>query len=188
MPIPWAVGRLPTANCAATMWAIICRRARCSTPAPAMNSSPPRPMSWWLCWRECQAKDGYLGAYPTTFYDRLRKHEQVWAPFYTYHKIMAGLIDMYEHTGNQQALEMATRMADWADTYATELYRRRLAARAAGGAGRHERGVVQSLRDHRQSEVSRPGLSASNTRRSSIRWRRTRTCSAATMPTRIFPR
>ena len=67
---------------------------------------------------ECQAKDGYLGAYPATFYDRLRKHERVWAPFYTYHKIMAGLIDMYQHTGNQQALDMALRMADWADTYA----------------------------------------------------------------------
>ncbi|MGB6974251.1 MAG: beta-L-arabinofuranosidase domain-containing protein [Terracidiphilus sp.] len=67
---------------------------------------------------ECQAKDGYLGAYPTTFYDRLRKHERVWAPFYTYHKIMAGLIDMYQHAGNKKALEMATRMADWAYTYA----------------------------------------------------------------------
>jgi DUF1680 family protein len=66
---------------------------------------------------ECQQKDGYLGAYPATFYDKLRKHEKVWAPFYTYHKILAGLIDMYEHTGNQQALEMAERMADWADVY-----------------------------------------------------------------------
>jgi DUF1680 family protein len=67
---------------------------------------------------ECQAKDGYLGAYPVGFYERLRKHERVWAPFYTYHKIMAGLIDMYEHTGNRQALDMALHMADWADTYA----------------------------------------------------------------------
>ena len=67
---------------------------------------------------ECQGKDGYLGAYPATFYDRLRAHQKVWAPFYTYHKIMAGLIDMYEHTGNQQALDMALRMADWADAYA----------------------------------------------------------------------
>jgi DUF1680 family protein len=65
----------------------------------------------------CQAKDGYLGAYPVAFYDRLRKHEHVWAPFYTYHKIIAGLIDMYEQTGNQQALTMATRMADWAAAY-----------------------------------------------------------------------
>jgi hypothetical protein len=67
---------------------------------------------------ECQAKDGYLGAYPATFYDRLRSHQRVWAPFYTYHKIIAGLIDMYEHIGNRQALDMALRMADWADVYA----------------------------------------------------------------------
>lgn len=67
---------------------------------------------------ECQAKDGYLGAYPATLYDRLRSHQRVWAPFYTYHKIVAGLIDMYEHNGNQQALDMALRMADWADVYA----------------------------------------------------------------------
>ncbi len=67
---------------------------------------------------ECQAKDGYLGAYPASFYDRLRNHQKVWAPFYTYHKILAGLIDMYQHTGSQQALEMALRMADWADVYA----------------------------------------------------------------------
>lgn len=67
---------------------------------------------------ECQAKDGYLGAYPAAFYDRLRKHEKVWAPFYTYHKIMAGMIDMYEHTGNKQALDVALHMADWADVYA----------------------------------------------------------------------
>jgi uncharacterized protein len=67
---------------------------------------------------ECQAKDGYLGAYPAAFYERLRKHEKVWAPFYTYHKIIAGLIDMYEHTGNQQALDIALRMTDWADVYA----------------------------------------------------------------------
>jgi DUF1680 family protein len=66
---------------------------------------------------ECQQKDGYLGAYPTTFYDRLRAYKDVWAPFYTYHKILAGLLDMYQLTGNQQALAMALKMADWADAY-----------------------------------------------------------------------
>lgn len=64
--------------------------------------------------KECQAKDGYLGAYPTTLYDRLGKHEKVWAPFYTYHKILAGMLDTYEHTGNPEALQVAARMADWA--------------------------------------------------------------------------
>ena len=70
---------------------------------------------------ECQAKDGYLGAYPASFYERLRKHEKVWAPFYTYHKIIAGMLDMYEHTGNKQALSIAVRMADWADTYSRSI-------------------------------------------------------------------
>ena len=66
---------------------------------------------------ECQQKDGYLSAFPVELFDRLRKHQRVWAPFYTYHKILAGLIDMYEHAGNQQALDMALRMAEWAAAY-----------------------------------------------------------------------
>ena len=70
---------------------------------------------------QCQQKDGYLGAYPTTFYDRLRAHQKVWAPFYTYHKILAGMLDMHEHTGNKQALDIATKMADWADAYSRSI-------------------------------------------------------------------
>jgi DUF1680 family protein len=75
---------------------------------------------------ECQQKNGYLGAYPTTFYDRLRAYKDVWAPFYTYHKILAGLLDMHQLTGNQQALGMALKMADWADAYSQSVI-------AAGG-------------------------------------------------------
>lgn len=63
---------------------------------------------------KCQQANGYLGAYPESFYDRLRNHEKVWAPFYTYHKIMAGHLDMYVHCGNEQALQTTQRMADWA--------------------------------------------------------------------------
>lgn len=62
----------------------------------------------------CQQDDGYLGAYPASFYDRLKSYKPVWAPFYTYHKIMAGLVDMYVHCGNTHALVIAGRMADWA--------------------------------------------------------------------------
>jgi DUF1680 family protein len=70
---------------------------------------------------KCQRSDGYLGAYPAGFYDRLRSHERVWAPFYTYHKIMAGLLDMYVHCGNMQALAMCVRMADWAGKWVEPL-------------------------------------------------------------------
>jgi DUF1680 family protein len=63
---------------------------------------------------KCQKPNGYLGAYSEEFYDRLKNHQKVWAPFYTYHKIMAGHLDMYVHCGNEQALQTITRMADWA--------------------------------------------------------------------------
>jgi DUF1680 family protein len=63
---------------------------------------------------ECQQPNGYLGAYPESTYDKLKKHEPVWAPFYTYHKIMAGHLDMYTHCGSLTAFQTVQRMADWA--------------------------------------------------------------------------
>jgi len=60
---------------------------------------------------------GYLSAFPVEFFDRLRNRERVWAPFYTIHKIMAGLLDMYLYTGNEQALEVVEKMAGWTAGY-----------------------------------------------------------------------
>ena len=57
--------------------------------------------------------DGYLSAFPKEFFDRLREGKRVWAPFYTLHKIMAGMLDMYVHCGNEQALEVVEGMAKW---------------------------------------------------------------------------
>ncbi len=37
-----------------------------------------------------------------------------WVPWYTMHKIFQGLIDAYWYGGNEQALEVVTRLADWA--------------------------------------------------------------------------
>jgi uncharacterized protein len=58
-------------------------------------------------------KAGYLSAFPESFLDRWDDTGKVWAPWYTLHKIMAGLIDDYEICGNQQALDVAVRMAGW---------------------------------------------------------------------------
>jgi uncharacterized protein len=68
---------------------------------------------------KCQAalKSGYLSAFPVEFFDRLRERERVWAPFYTVHKIMAGLLDMYVYCDNEQALEMVQKMAAWTAGY-----------------------------------------------------------------------
>ena len=64
---------------------------------------------------DCQKahQNGYLSAFPEEFFDRLREGRPVWAPFYTYHKIMAGLLDVYVHCGNDQALAVAEGMAEW---------------------------------------------------------------------------
>ena len=58
---------------------------------------------------------GYLSAFPIEFFDRLDLGEQVWAPFYTVHKIMAGLFDMYRLAGNKRALDVLLGMAAWVD-------------------------------------------------------------------------
>jgi len=61
--------------------------------------------------------NGYLSAFPTELFDRLKSGTRVWAPFYTIHKIMAGHLDMYTHCGNEQALQNVENMAGWVEDY-----------------------------------------------------------------------
>lgn len=66
---------------------------------------------------KCQmalGKAGYLSAYPEEFIDRVIEGKRVWAPWYTLHKIMAGLLDMHTFCGNKQALGVLEKMAAWA--------------------------------------------------------------------------
>ncbi len=56
---------------------------------------------------------GYLSAFPESYLDRLEAGEPVWAPYYTLHKILAGLYDMHAHAANAQALEMALRLSGY---------------------------------------------------------------------------
>lgn len=58
--------------------------------------------------------NGYLSAFPEQLIDRNIAGQSVWAPWYTLHKILAGLIDQYLHCDNAQALEIACDMAGWA--------------------------------------------------------------------------
>lgn len=57
--------------------------------------------------------NGYLSAFPETFFDRLRADERVWAPFYTLHKILQGLLDTHTLSGSAEALDVAKRLAAW---------------------------------------------------------------------------
>jgi len=136
---------------------------------------------------ECQAKDGYLGAYPATFYDKLRAHQRVWAPFYTYHKILAGMIDMHEHTGNKQALEVALKMADWADTYSKSFAAddwQRVLLTEHGGMNE----ASFNLYAITGTTNTKTWPTDSSTRKYSIPSQPIRTCSRATTPTPTSPK
>ncbi len=58
--------------------------------------------------------NGYLSAFPEELINRNIRGEKVWAPWYTLHKIMAGLLDQYRLAGNELALEEVKAFADWA--------------------------------------------------------------------------
>ncbi|MFF4522782.1 glycoside hydrolase family 127 protein [Streptomyces bluensis] len=59
---------------------------------------------------------GYLAAYPETQFILLESYTTyptIWAPYYTCHKIMRGLLDAHTLAGNEQALTIASKMGDW---------------------------------------------------------------------------
>ncbi len=69
-------------------------------------------------------KTGYVGAIPRedTLWREIaagdiRSHgfdlNGAWSPWYTVHKIMAGLLDAYLYCGNRKALQVETAMSDW---------------------------------------------------------------------------
>ncbi|WP_153800985.1 glycoside hydrolase family 127 protein [Foetidibacter luteolus] len=74
----------------------------------------------------CQAarKTGYVGAIPnedSIFYKVSIGQIKTggfdlnggWSPWYTVHKVMAGLVDAYLYCGNTKAMDVVTGMADW---------------------------------------------------------------------------
>ncbi|KAK4608326.1 hypothetical protein RGQ29_001940 [Quercus rubra] len=63
----------------------------------------------------CQNKigNGYLSAFPAEQFDRVEAIKPVWAPYYTIHKILTGLLDQYTIGENDQALKMVTWMVDY---------------------------------------------------------------------------
>ena len=57
---------------------------------------------------------GYLSAFPEELINRNIRGKRVWAPWYTLHKILSGLIDQYLYAENGEALDIAAGMGNWA--------------------------------------------------------------------------
>lgn len=72
---------------------------------------------------------GFLAAYPETQFILLEQgatYPTIWAPYYTCHMIMRGLLDAYQHAGNQQAREIVLKMGDWVHSRLSKLSREQL--------------------------------------------------------------
>ncbi|NLM97014.1 MAG: hypothetical protein GX175_05320 [Halanaerobiaceae bacterium] len=90
--------------------------------------------------KACQdhSPGGYLFASPETHFDVVegKSTGNQWVPWYTIHKILSGLINVYKYTGNQEALEVAARLGDWAcertSSWDDELQKRVLAVEYGG--------------------------------------------------------
>ena len=79
--------------------------------------------------RKCQVarKTGYIGAVPNedTVFAQVKRGEirsagfdlnGAWVPWYTLHKVLAGLLDAYLYCDNKTALTIAVAAADWTGT------------------------------------------------------------------------
>jgi DUF1680 family protein len=79
--------------------------------------------------RKCQLvrKTGYIGAVPNedTVFAQVKRGEirsagfdlnGAWVPWYTLHKVLAGLLDAYLYCDNDKALTIAVAAADWTAT------------------------------------------------------------------------
>ena len=63
----------------------------------------------------CQRENGgeWVGSIPEKYLDWVARGKGVWAPHYTLHKTLMGLYEMAAYAGNEQALEIMVRWADW---------------------------------------------------------------------------
>ena len=101
---------------------------------------------------------GYLSAFGEGLIDRNIQGKSVWAPFYTLHKILQGLIDQYTMCANETALQVARGMGDWAYNKLRPLdeeTRRRMLRNEFGGFNEAMYNLYAITNDERHQWVAR---------------------------------
>ncbi|MBR1505353.1 MAG: glycoside hydrolase family 127 protein [Prevotella sp.] len=102
---------------------------------------------------------GYLSAFGEGLIDRnLAGKGGVWAPWYTLHKILQGLIDQYTMCGNEKALEIAKGMGDWAYNKTkslTDEQRQKAIRNEFGGFNEAMYNLYSITRDEKYLQVAR---------------------------------
>lgn len=74
------------------------------------------------CLKEYQGSDGYLAAIPKSHYEKIENGNTsgTWVPWYTMHKVLAGVVEIYEVTGNDKALQVASSLGDWVYSHTSQ--------------------------------------------------------------------
>ena len=101
---------------------------------------------------------GYLSAFGEGLIDRNIQGKSVWAPFYTLHKILQGLIDQYTMCGNETALTVAKGLGDWAYNKLKpldEAMRRRMLRNEFGGFNEAMYNLYAITKDEKYRWVAR---------------------------------
>lgn len=67
----------------------------------------------------CQKDNGgqWAASIPEKYLYWIAAGRNIWAPQYTIHKLLMGLVDLYLYAGNDEALEVADHFADWFDNW-----------------------------------------------------------------------
>ncbi len=65
--------------------------------------------------KRCQDKNGgrWVGSIPEKYMNALAYDDYIWSPQYTMHKTIMGLVDAYRYAGNETALDIVDKLADW---------------------------------------------------------------------------
>jgi hypothetical protein len=76
----------------------------------------------------CQRENGgeWAGSIPTQYLDWIARGKHVWAPHYTLHKTLMGLLDMARYLHSEQALEVAAHWAAWFHRWTAQFSREQM--------------------------------------------------------------
>jgi len=109
----------------------------------------------------CQQENGGEWAFPIPekYLHWLKRGKHKWAPQYVCHKNMMGLLDMYLYAGNQQALEIDLKCADWFYRFTSDITREQMNEmmdiEETGGIMEHWANLYAVTGDSRHLELMR---------------------------------
>jgi uncharacterized protein len=109
----------------------------------------------------CQQENGGEWAFsiPEKYLYWLKQGKRKWAPQYVCHKNMMGLLDMYQHAGNSQALEIVSRCTDWFYRFTSDISRDQMNSmmdlEETGGMMEHWANLYAITDDPRHLELMR---------------------------------